>query len=122
MPLAGEDAFLWLRSRRTGAPLVLLVGHYDTVPAQENVPGRIEHGIVHGCGASDMKGGVALAIVATFVISSGTGLMKGIRILSDINAKGLLLLGAVVFLLGPTLEIVASGDRKSTRLNSSHRT
>lgn len=52
---------------------------------------------------------VAAAIVATFVVSSGTGLMKGIRILSDVNAKGLLLLGAVVFLLGPSLEILSAG-------------
>ena len=58
----GEDAFLWSRQRRPGAPLVVLAGHYDTVPAQENVPGRIETGAVHGCGASDMKSGVAVAI------------------------------------------------------------
>lgn len=57
-----EDAFLWLRERRPGTPLVLLVGHYDTVPAQDNVPGRVEDGVVHGCGASDMKGGVAVAV------------------------------------------------------------
>lgn len=59
---AGEDAFLFARERRDGVPLVLLVGHYDTVPAQQNVPGRIEGGAVHGCGASDMKGGVAVAL------------------------------------------------------------
>ena len=57
-----EDAFLFARERRAGVPLVLLVGHYDTVPAQGNVPGRIEDGSVHGCGASDMKGGVAVAV------------------------------------------------------------
>lgn len=58
----GDDAFLWAPERRPGVPLVLLVGHYDTVPAQDNVPGRIEGGAVHGCGASDMKGGVAVAL------------------------------------------------------------
>ncbi len=57
-----EDAFLFARDRRPGVPLVLLVGHYDTVPAQGNVPGRIQGGSVHGCGASDMKGGVAVAL------------------------------------------------------------
>ena len=59
---AGDEAFLWLRERRGQAPLLVLAGHYDTVPAQENVPGRIEDGAVHGCGASDMKGGVAVAL------------------------------------------------------------
>jgi succinyl-diaminopimelate desuccinylase len=41
---------------------VVLAGHLDTIPAQGNVPGRIEGGSVHGLGASDMKGGVAVMI------------------------------------------------------------
>lgn len=48
-------------------------------------------------------------IVIMFIFSSATGLMKGIRILSDINAKALVVLGGVVFLVGPTLEIIKSG-------------
>lgn len=57
-----EDSALWARPRRPGAPLVVLAGHYDTVPAQGNVPGRIEGDWVHGLGAADMKGGVAVAL------------------------------------------------------------
>jgi succinyl-diaminopimelate desuccinylase len=59
---AGDEAFLLVPSRRPGMPLVVLVCHYDTVPAQDNLPGRIADGCVHGLGASDMKGGVAVAI------------------------------------------------------------
>jgi len=59
---ASEDAYVFARPRRPTAPLVLLVGHYDTVPAQDNLPGRIAEGAVHGCGATDMKGGVAVAL------------------------------------------------------------
>ena len=59
---AAEDAFVFARPRRPDVPLVLLVGHYDTVPAQDNLPGRIDDGAVHGCGATDMKGGVAVAL------------------------------------------------------------
>ena len=41
---------------------VVLAGHLDTIPAQGNLPGRIDDGVVHGVGASDMKAGVAVMI------------------------------------------------------------
>jgi succinyl-diaminopimelate desuccinylase len=41
---------------------VVLAGHLDTIPAQGNIPGRIADGMVHGLGASDMKGGVAVMV------------------------------------------------------------
>jgi succinyl-diaminopimelate desuccinylase len=49
-------------AKRSGKPLVLLAGHTDTVPAQANLPGRIEDGWVVGLGASDMKGGLAVMV------------------------------------------------------------
>ena len=55
----GESA---IYAKREGKPLVLLAGHTDTVPAQGNLPGRIEDGSVVGLGASDMKGGLAVMI------------------------------------------------------------
>jgi succinyl-diaminopimelate desuccinylase len=57
-----EDAFVWARPRRAGRQLVVLAGHYDTVPAQDNVPGAIDDGAVVGLGASDMKGGLAVLL------------------------------------------------------------
>jgi succinyl-diaminopimelate desuccinylase len=45
-----------------GEGRVLLAGHLDTIPAQGNLPGRIEDGAVHGVGASDMKAGVAVMV------------------------------------------------------------
>ncbi|MDH2415013.1 succinyl-diaminopimelate desuccinylase [Nocardioides sp. CER19] len=46
---------------------VVLAGHLDTVPVNENLPGRLEDGILHGLGSCDMKGGdaVILRLAAT---------------------------------------------------------
>jgi len=41
---------------------VVLAGHLDTIPAQGNTPGHIAGDAVHGVGASDMKGGLAVMI------------------------------------------------------------
>jgi succinyl-diaminopimelate desuccinylase len=56
------DVLFAATPRREGRELVVLAGHVDTVPAQGNLPGRIEDGHVVGLGASDMKGGVAVML------------------------------------------------------------
>ncbi len=59
---AGDTCVVAGAKKRAGHPFVLLAGHLDTVPAQENWPGRRIDGHVQGLGASDMKGGVAVMI------------------------------------------------------------
>ena len=59
---AFSDGESLLVAKRSDRPLVLLAGHTDTVPAQGNLPGRIDDGSVIGLGASDMKGGLAVMI------------------------------------------------------------
>lgn len=43
-------------------PIVALVGHLDTVKCAERQPVEIRDGRVYGCGASDMKAGVAVML------------------------------------------------------------
>ncbi|HEV2148572.1 MAG TPA: succinyl-diaminopimelate desuccinylase [Longimicrobiaceae bacterium] len=51
-PYAGGDA----------GPTVALVGHLDTVRCAEDQDYAVRDGRVYGCGASDMKGGVAVML------------------------------------------------------------
>jgi succinyl-diaminopimelate desuccinylase len=50
---------------RTGlgrAERIILAGHIDTVPVAGNLPSRLAQGVLYGCGSTDMKGGVAVAL------------------------------------------------------------
>ncbi len=62
LPTIYADGESIVFGKRAGKPLILLAGHTDTVPAQGNLPGRIEDGAIHGLGASDMKGGLGVMI------------------------------------------------------------
>ncbi len=59
---ADGESFLYATDRAPERPFVVLAGHLDTVPPQDNVPGRIDDGWVLGLGASDMKGGLAVML------------------------------------------------------------
>ncbi|MGN6723387.1 MAG: succinyl-diaminopimelate desuccinylase, partial [Marmoricola sp.] len=41
---------------------VVIAGHVDTVPLNDNLPARNDGTAIHGLGACDMKGGVAVAL------------------------------------------------------------
>jgi succinyl-diaminopimelate desuccinylase len=41
---------------------VVLAGHLDTVPIHDNFPSSVVEDLIYGCGTSDMKSGVALAL------------------------------------------------------------
>ncbi|GAA1102076.1 succinyl-diaminopimelate desuccinylase [Tsukamurella strandjordii] len=48
------------RTNRGLPQRVMLAGHLDTVPIADNVPSRLEGGVLHGCGTVDMKSGDAV--------------------------------------------------------------
>ena len=41
---------------------VVIAGHLDTVPVNDNLPARLKDGILHGLGTCDMKGGDAVML------------------------------------------------------------
>jgi succinyl-diaminopimelate desuccinylase len=49
---------------------VVIAGHLDTVPAAGNVPGRLEVNRVYGCGASDMKSGIAVMLRVALTLAA----------------------------------------------------
>jgi succinyl-diaminopimelate desuccinylase len=50
------------RTRLGHEQRVILAGHLDTVPVNGNLPSTVVDDLIYGCGTSDMKSGVALAL------------------------------------------------------------
>src|SRR4051794_14940180 len=74
---AGDTCVLAGATARGDRPLVLLAGHLDTVPAQDNRPGRRADGAVHGLGASDMKGALAVMVELALAGAGGGAVGRG---------------------------------------------
>src|SRR5581483_1991077 len=52
------------------AERVVIAGHVDTVPLNANLPARNDGARLHGLGACDMKGGVAVALTLATKLST----------------------------------------------------
>ncbi|MGA9748331.1 MAG: succinyl-diaminopimelate desuccinylase [Nocardioides sp.] len=49
---------------------VVIAGHIDTVPLNDNLPARLTDTDLHGLGSCDMKGGVAIALRAAATLTA----------------------------------------------------
>src|SRR4029079_5297688 len=61
------------RTQRGAATRILLGGHLDTVPPNDNQTPRVEGDTLHGLGSADMKGGLAVLLVLAEALSAGEG-------------------------------------------------
>jgi len=53
---------------------IVMAGHLDTVPIADNVPSRRDGDLLHGCGSSDMKSGVAVMLRMAALLRPSAGL------------------------------------------------
>lgn len=107
---------------------ILLAGHTDTVPANDNAGARVDGDVLWGLGAADMKGGVAVMLtLARTLTAPAVDVSYVFYAREEVNAadNGLLevaaacpeLLEADVALLGePTAGAVEAGCQGTMRL------
>jgi succinyl-diaminopimelate desuccinylase len=106
---------------------VVLAGHLDTVPINDNFPSTVVDDLIYGCGTADMKSGVALALhLAATLPDPGYDITylfyeaeeiesryNGLRLAADSRPEWLLADFAV--LLEPTYGVVEAGCQGTLR-------
>lgn len=98
---------------------VLLAGHLDTVPLQGHVGARVEDERLHGLGATDMKGGLAVMIhlaealgperVACVFYAGEEGPLSGNQLGAVIEAEPWLRTASAAVVLEPTDRALEAG-------------
>jgi succinyl-diaminopimelate desuccinylase len=110
------------------AERVVLAGHLDTVPIADNLPSRLDGGLLHGCGTSDMKSGVAVQLRLAATLPEPNRDLTFVfydaeEIAVEFNGLGRLaerhpqwLAGDFAVLLEPTCAIVEGGCQGTLRV------
>ncbi|WP_084315604.1 BCCT family transporter [Thalassobacillus devorans] len=113
-PLIGKRAFGWIGTLVDILAMFAIAGGMAAVLGEGIL--QIGSGIAHltGLGTGPLMWGLLIAVItATYVISSYTGLQKGIRFLADQNTKIFLFLLVFVFVFGPTVFILNLGTQST---------
>ncbi len=107
---------------------LVLGGHTDTVPINDNLPSRVDGSRLYGCGSTDMKGGVAImlelartvtepAVDVSYVFYAREEVAVRHNGLREIEAERPELLDGDVALLGePTLGALEAGCQGTLRV------
>lgn len=121
------------RSTNGCAHRVVIAGHLDTVPANNNQDARIEGDRLYGLGACDMKGGLAaqlataleaveLAVDATYVFYACEEVAaehNGLKQLFDLRPE--LVTGDVALLGEPTSAAIEAGCQGTLRVKATYK-
>ena len=107
---------------------VVIAGHLDTVPANGNLPSRLDGEILHGLGTCDMKGGVAIALLMAATVTEPARdityvFYEGEEIAAEFNGLGRLarerpelLAGDFAILMEPSNAGVEAGCQGTMRV------
>ena len=119
------------RTNRDLGERIVLAGHIDTVPIADNVPHHVEGDILWGCGAVDMKSGMACYLHAFATLCNSADLQFDLTLIcyeaEEVAAKynGLahlerdepeLLQGSLALLGEPSGAIIEAGCQGSIRV------
>ena len=108
---------------------VVIAGHVDTVPVNDNLPSRLQDGVLHGLGACDMKGGVAVALKlaagvrspsrdVTYVFYEAEEVeaeRNGLTLISAVRPE--VLLGDFAVVMEPSNAIIEAGCQGTMRVD-----
>ncbi len=107
---------------------VVIAGHVDTVPLNHNLPARKDQELLHGLGACDMKGGVAVALLlasapepnrdVTYVFYEAEEVeadRNGLRLISAVRPE--LLVADFAILMEPSNAQVEAGCQGTMRVD-----
>ncbi|MEP9363935.1 succinyl-diaminopimelate desuccinylase [Nocardioides sp. CN2-186] len=108
---------------------VVIAGHLDTVPLNDNLPSRREGGLLHGLGTCDMKGGdaVILRLAATvpdpnrdvtFILYEAEEIdaeFNGLRLLAESDPD--LMVADFAILMEPSNAVVEAGCQGTLRVD-----
>jgi len=117
------------RTHHGHAERVVIAGHIDTVPLNDNLPARRDEKNLHGLGSCDMKGGVAVAlrIAATMPVTNRDITFvfydceeveehrNGLKLLGDSNPE--LLEADFAILMEPSDAVVEAGCQGTLRVD-----
>src|SRR5512145_208635 len=117
------------RTHHGRAERVVIAGHIDTVPLNNNLPARRDDKYLHGLGSCDMKGGVAVAlrIAATMPVTNRDITFvfydceeveehrNGLKLLGDSNPE--LLEADFAILMEPSDAVVEAGCQGTLRVD-----